>query len=61
MQKKDIEKILNDLNIEVSTITPASNSFNSNVYIIESYNKKYVFKINTSKKKTDVESKYITY
>lgn len=62
MEEKEIKNIFEKLEINVKKITSASNSFNSNVYIINSDNeKKYVLKISNNEKKREVESRYMTY
>ena len=62
MEETEIKNIFDKLQISVTKITPASNSFNSNVYIINSDDeKKYVLKISNNEKKRVVESKYMTY
>ena len=61
MKEEMIRNIFRRLNIEISKITSASNSFSSNVYIIETKNQKYVFKINGREEKRIRESKYIEY
>ena len=59
--KKRIMKIFRNLDIDVDDVIPATNSYNSNVYIVSSNDKKYVFKVNTKKSKTEVERKYMNY
>lgn len=62
MEEKEIKNIFEKLEINVKKIASASNSFNSNVYIINSDNgKKYVLKISNNEKKREVESRYMTY
>lgn len=61
MKDTEIKKIFKNLGIKVAKITKASNSFNSNVYIINSSNEKYVLKISNNERKRDVESRYMTY
>ena len=61
MKNKDIYKIFDKLGIEIKKIDKATNSFNSNVYIVEGKKEKYVLKITNSEKKRLVESKYMDY
>ena len=62
MEEKEIRNIFEKLGINVEKISSATNSFNSNVYIINSDNeKKYVLKISNNEKKREVESRYMTY
>ena len=56
-----IRKIFEKLDKNVNKIVSASNSYNSNVYIIESDNEKYVFKISNNKQKRKNECKYYNY
>jgi len=56
-----IRKIFEKLDKNVNKIVSASNSYNSNVYIIESDNDKYVFKISNNKQKRENECKYYNY
>ena len=61
MNKIIIRKIFEKLDKNVNKIVSASNSYNSNVYIIESDNDKYVFKISNNKQKRENECKYYNY
>ena len=61
MKEEMIRNIFKRLNIEIKKIESANNSFSSNVYIIETKNQKYVFKINGKEQKRIRESKYIEY
>ncbi len=61
MNDKKIKEIFKGLNIDVRTIESASNSFNSNVYVITSDKQKYILKISNNEKKMQVESKYMIY
>lgn len=62
MKEKEIKNIFGKLGISVKKVSSASNSFNSNVYIVNSDDeKKYVLKISNSEKKRDVESRYMKY
>ena len=61
MTKKIIIEIFEKLNIHVNKIVSANNSYNSNVYIIETDNCKYVFKISNNKQKRLNECKYYNY
>lgn len=61
MTEKNIKRIFKDLSIKIDVIEKATNSFNSNVYIIKSQKDKYVLKISNNENKKIVESKYMTY
>lgn len=62
MKEKEIKNIFKKLGISVKKVSSTSNSFNSNVYIVNSdAEKKYVLKISNSEKKRDVESRYMKY
>lgn len=61
MKEEMIRNIFKGLNIEISKIESANNSFSSNVYIVETRDDKYVFKINGKEQKRIRESKYIEY
>lgn len=61
MNETTIKNIFNELDIEITSINSATNSFNSNVYIINSTGKKYVLKISNNENKMITESKYMTY
>jgi fructosamine-3-kinase len=63
MKEKDIKKIFKDLNIIITKIKPATNSYNSSVYICfdENSEKKYIFKICNNEKKRKTESEYLLY
>ena len=61
MNENKIKDIFKKLDIRVNGINKASNSFNSNVYIITTDCGKYVLKISNSEKKMIVESKYMRY
>ena len=57
----NIKTIFKKLNIEVNNIIPANNSFNAEVYIINSNNNKYVFKIIDKEKKMNTVIKYMKH
>lgn len=62
MNKEQIDTIFNTFNIKIKSFKSAKNSFNSNVYIINSLdNKKYVLKFCNSESKMLNESKYMKY
>lgn len=62
MSEEKIKDIFGKLKIEMKEFGKASNSFNSNVYIIASTNgEKYVLKFCNSEKKMFNESKYMKY
>lgn len=62
MDNNEIKKIFKDLNIELIEIGEASNSFNSNVYIVKSKEeKKYVLKFCNNENKMYNESKYMKH
>lgn len=62
MNNRTIESIFNKLGIEIKKIKSATNSFNSNVYIITSNDeKKYVLKFCNNEQKMLNESKYMKY
>lgn len=62
MNKEKIESIFGKFGIEIKEIKSATNSFNSNVYIITSPdNKRYVLKFCNNEKKMLNESKYMKY
>ena len=61
MNEKIIEEIFEKLNKNVKKIVSADNSYNSNVYIIETDNDKYVFKVYNNKQKRENECKYYNY
>lgn len=62
MNKEKIKQIFNKFEIEIREIKSATNSFNSNVYIVTSVlNKKYVLKFCNNEKKMINESKYMKY
>lgn len=61
MKEEMIRNIFKRLNIEINKIESANNSFSSNVYIVETRDDKYVFKINGKEQKRIRESKYIEY
>lgn len=62
MDNNEIKKIFKELNIDLSDINSASNSFNSNVFIVKSNEgKKYVLKFCNNEKKMYNESKYMKY
>lgn len=62
MNQSQIQNILERSKIKAKEITNATNSFNSNVYIIKSENnKKYVLKFCNNQTKMLNESKYMNY
>ena len=62
MNKEKIKSIFEKEEIEIKELNSASNSFNSNVYIITSLeNEKYVLKFCNNEKKMVNESKYMKY
>lgn len=62
MSEEKIKDIFRKLKIEMKEFSKASNSFNSNVYIIADTNgKKYVLKFCNNEKKMLNESKYMKY
>lgn len=62
MNKEKIETIFDKFGIEIKEIKSATNSFNSNVYIITSTDdKRYVLKFCNNEKKMLNESKYMKY
>lgn len=61
MEEKEIHEIFEEIKIEIKSITKAINSFNSNVYIIKTKDKKYVLKVSNNEKKKIIESKYMRY
>ncbi len=62
MNNKKIENIFSKFEIEIKEIKSATNSFNSNVYIITSTDeKRYVLKFCNNEKKMLNESKYMKY
>ena len=61
MKEKEIKNIFGKLGISVKKVSSASNSFNSNVYIVNSDDeKKYVLKISNSEKKRDVYEIFVS-
>ena len=62
MNKEKIENIFKKKKIAIKELNSATNSFNSNVYIITSINgEKYVLKFCNNEKKMIIESKYMNY
>jgi len=61
MMDNNIKTIFKNLNIEVNDIIPANNSFNAEVYIIKSNNKKYIFKICNKEKKIETVVRYMSH
>ena len=62
MNNEKIENIFNKFGIEIKELKSATNSFNSNVYIITSIDeKRYVLKFCNNEKKMLNESKYMKY
>lgn len=62
MNREKIENIFKKEGIAIKELNSATNSFNSNVYIITSIDeKKYVLKFCNNKKKMINESKYMNY
>ena len=59
--EENIKNIFKNLNIEVNEIIPANNSFNAEVYIINSNNNKYVFKITEKEKKMNTVIRYMKH
>lgn len=61
MKNEEIISIFENNNINVDRIESINNSFSSNVYIVYSDNKKYIFKILFNKIKANDEAKYMQY
>ena len=62
MEQEKILKIFKSININVSKIETANNSYNSNVYIIyDDKNNKYIFKILNNETKRLTELKYYNH
>ncbi len=61
MKREELIHILKKHRIEPLEITEGTNSYNSNVYIVKTKRKKYVFKIYKSRKKRLNEKKYYNY
>lgn len=62
MNREKIENIFKKLKIEIKELKSATNSFNSNVYIIKTTDdNKYILKFCNNEKKMHNESKYMKY
>ncbi|MGM9878935.1 MAG: phosphotransferase [Bacilli bacterium] len=61
MKKKDIIEIFKKNNIEAKKIKLATNSYNSKVYIVNSTDEEYIFKISKTLSKRINEAKYYNY